>query len=257
MNIEISKAHVPEGVLVPVQAVVFYENPCKKDEMVFATRHGVGKSNEGFSLSSGKPLTIQAVKALAKQAQKMIKSRPEILPQEVLMADESLIVWWRPAGLTDMLFDVSMHGEQSGRERLQGVCLSMHLPPLVFALRRGLGSRAWQGIYVYALEKNERPGADTLLFRAPLLNVNDEGSVCWGDGTLPEGRSVCDLNHWENMFFGSKFTHYNGSSPIKSSQPYEWLAEYSESRPESFPVEMLKPMNTSLSKEVMKLMGAV
>lgn len=257
MILNLESATVPAGRLVPKTAVVFYGNDSdRKDEGIkFATSHKFVESEQSFSLKAGKPLTVNAIQQIAKMANKTIVRHTEILPQNVLMANDNLLVWWRPAAKTQMAFDVSMHEKEVGREALQGAFLEMPLPPLVFALRRGLRENNWNSISVFALSKNERPDASTEMFRAPLLNVGEDGNVCWGDGQKPSGRSVADIASWEKLFFSSKFTHYNQSSPLQSDEPYKWIADFCSQNKDQFPIEMLTPMKETLIQVVKSMAG--
>ncbi len=257
MKLNLDSATVPAGRLVPKTAVIFYGNDCdRKDEGIkFATRHNFVEREQSFSLEAGTPLTLNAIKQLAKMANKTIVRHTEILSQNVLMANDSLLVWWRPAAKTQMVFDVSTHAQEVGREALQGAFLEMPLPALVFALRRGLSANNWNSISVFALSKNERPDASSEMFRAPLLNVEDDGNVCWGDGQKPSGRGVGDIVDWEKLFFSSKFTHYNGTSPLQSEEPYQWIADFCSQNKDQFPIEVLKPMKKTLITVVKILAG--
>lgn len=248
MELTFNEALVPEGTLVPIRAAVFYGDLDRsgRERIHHASLHGMEMTPAGARLAEGKPITAEAMQSLAAMAADAVKRKAEILPASVLVSSDDWLVWWRPEGVEDMSFDISIGNGEEDRERLQGVCLAMPLPPLVFALQRGHGVGGSHGIFVFATDRNERPGPGTPIYRAPLLNVNDNGIVCWGDGERPKTRSVEDLDQWERLYFSSQFTHVNGSSPVKSSAPYKWIADLCASGAKRFPAEELKPMRVSL-----------
>lgn len=231
---------------VPRSAIVFYGTDGQEEATTFATHHVVRKIDSGFELAPGVTLTSKNLKLLAQQAHQGLKQDFEVIPANVLVANDSLLAWWMPEGVQLMSFDVSMHNTP-GKSRLQGLTGKVPTPALVFAIRRNRAAGgAFQGLYVYALEKNQRPTTETLLFRAPLLNVGENGDVCWGDGVKPSGKTVKDIPAWQALFFSSVFTHYNGSVPIVGKDPYAFIADLVETGAKTFPVKSLKPMKKSL-----------
>lgn len=245
MQIEMKGTSVPESIVKPIRAVVFYSDDGTR--VVTATIHEMTATAKGSTAGAGRPLTVESLTALSKMAQASCRRRPEILPANVLVATDDLLVWWRPAGGEHLSFDVDWHEGQPGRERLQGVTHFMPLPPLVFLLSRNqAASGVFQGVYVFALGVNERPTAETPMFVAPLLNINDNGNVCWGNGESPRSRNVTDIAAWERCFFTSTFTHVNQASPLKSEKPYQWIADFCESKATQFPLDQLKPMKKNL-----------
>lgn len=233
---------------VPNCAVVFFASEQgAQSETQFATYHTVRETDGKFELASGSPLTGDNLKKIAAMTSAGLRHKAEILPEHVLAVTDDLLVWWMPADQQLMHFDVSMGGDAEHRKRLQGVSGKVPVPALVFALKRGKQrGHAYCGISVFALADNKRPDASTKLFRAPLLNTNEEGSVCWGSGVKPKGSGVADIAAWQALFFSSVFTHYNGSSPIRGADCYVLIAYLLESQATEFPALRLKPLNYSL-----------
>lgn len=241
-------AITPQRVMQPRQAVVFYGD---ENTIHLATIHEMSMAGGRPVAAEGRPITLPAVKALASAANEALKQTPEIMPANVLLASDELLVWWRPAGPAEMSFDIDWHKDEAGRDRLQGVFLKMPLPALAFMLHRSsMGNQAFQGVYVYGLAKNERPEGSSQMFRAPMLNINDNGAVCWGSSRRPGGRRVGDIPKWERLFFSSKFTHYNQSSPVRSRTPYQWIADFAASGASEFPVTEMLPMKQTLNQVV-------
>lgn len=239
---------------VPRSAIVFYGPEDRVDQTTYAARHEVRLGPKGFELAPGVSLTPRNIKLLAQQANNGRKHEVEILPAHVLVASESLLAWWVPAGKRYMSFDIDMHGDLPGRKRLQGVSAELPVPPLVFAIRRDRSAGgSFEGIYVYALLEDNRPVADTVLYRAPFLNVGHDGDICWGNGEKPRGKSVKDTAAWEAMFFSSVFSHYNGSIPIECADPYDFIADLIATKPDTFPKLALKPARVTLATVIKKL----
>lgn len=242
-----------EQAHVPRSAIVFYGSGEKEDATTFATHHVIRKSDSGFELAPGVTLTSKNLKLLAQQTQQGLKQDFEVIPSNVLVGNDSLLAWWMPEGVQLMSFDVSMH-DHGGKSRLQGVTGKVPTPALVFAMRRNrTAGGAFLGLYIFALEKSERPTSETLLSRAPLLNVGEGGDVCWGDGVKPAGKTVKDIPAWQALFFSSVFTHYNGTVPIVGEDPYAFIADLMKKEATKFPTESLKPMKRTLGSMLTKL----
>lgn len=241
---------------VPNCAVVFYSREQgAKSETQFATYHSVRETSGKFELASGAPLTGDNLKKIAAMASEGLRHKTEILPENVLAATDDLLVWWMPASRQKMHFDVSMGEEAGQRKRLQGVSGKVPVPALVFVLERSKQrAHAYCGISVFALADNKRPDASTKLFRAPLLNIDEEGSVCWGSGAKPKGTGIADIAAWQALFFSSVFTHYNGSSPIRGDC-YGFIADLLESQAVDFPIDRLNPLNYNLQHALDEIGG--
>jgi PRTRC genetic system protein B len=242
-----SKTHgfASEQSQIPMCAIVFYGSGSGNQvETGYATHHGIRATGSRFELCPGSSLTNENVYKIAAMVANGMRHKVEILPANVLASTDDLLVWWMPAGLQHMDFDVSMGSS------------SVPVPALVFMLRRSRASSgAYLGISVFALSDNARPGPLTKLFRAPLLNINEQGDVCWGSGVKPKGRAVSDIPAWQALFFSSVFTHFNGSSPIKGKDCYGFIADLLEAKATTFPVESLIPTKTTLQKVVDSMSG--
>ena len=236
--------------------MVFYTDGEKQSGTQFATHHAIRDNGNKFELEPGSPLSVANLKKLATMASRGLHHKVEILPTNVLAASDDLLVWWMPAGLQFMHFDVSMGSTAECRQRLQGVSGQFPLPALVFVLQRGQERKGgYQGITVHALAENTRPCGSTKLYRAPLLNINEQGSVCWGNGLKPKGTAVADIAAWQSLFFSSVFTHFNISSPIKGDDCYVFIADLLESHAQVFPVEAMQPKVYTLQQLVDKSGG--
>lgn len=233
---------------VPVEAVVFYAPASKAGAaLTFATVHKVVAEGHDHRLKEGRPITIEAMKSVSKMFDEALKVKPTILREQVLFSSDDLLVWWTRPMRRLCFFDIDWHADKPGRERLQGVSAMLPMPPLVWCLQRTAGKGIWQGMKIWALAEDKRPTESTQLHRAPLLNLDDDGQVCWGTGKVPKNRTQKDIDEWEEAFFSSVFSHYNQSMPFKGSDGYTALADLVEASPETFPAELLIPMKQTLS----------
>jgi PRTRC genetic system protein B len=162
----------------------------------FASWHdAVGDGVGTPSLGPAVPLTTALLRELSRGLGAM--TRPEILPDNVLVRTPESLVWWRPRQRRKMFFRYDDElGALSGHTFPQ--------PPLVFRVTQ-------RELWMRALADNVRPTAATTLMVAPYDNVNTEGAVCQGTMRSPEDASVAAMAQWERSFFESEFTHIYGS----------------------------------------------
>lgn len=158
--------------------------------------------NEGAPyLGEAEPLTTEFLHALSTGLGAYVT--PEILPASVLVRTSEILVWWTPAQHRILFF-----GEHSGAGRdLNGK--RYPIPPLVFKVADG-------NLWIRALDKDERPRADTKLRTAPFWNSSDTGQVCIGTMHVPESPGVDAIEGWERGFFQSEFTHAYGAARLTS-----------------------------------------
>lgn len=173
------------------QAVLIYGDGTRS----YATLHDpIPAPDRGAPyLGPARPLGAAFLKTLAKGLGASVPA--EVLPPEVLVRTSDVTVWWRPASVAPLFYNVDRSPEV---QALSGKTVPH--PPLVF---RASGRELW----VRALGKNERPIATTPMFAAPYYNVGVSGSVCTGTMRIPHGRGLETLAQWEASFFGSEFTH--------------------------------------------------
>jgi PRTRC genetic system protein B len=137
--------------------------------------------------------------ALDEMVRKMsgLPQRREILPARVLLADGARMAWYCPSARRPIFFkthDAGFNRAVSGREALH--------PCLLFIAEAGR-------MAVFALAGDERPSAETPVFRAPYYNLYENGLMCAGNIRLPDVLQAGDLPTWEEAFFGTNFTHSN------------------------------------------------
>ncbi len=170
---------------------------------MFGTLHSVtvpAKSGAPY-LGPGQALTTAFLNTLAEGLGTRIAA--EILPEKVVARTPDMITWWAPAHREVMFFG----GIEQGARALDGG--SYPHPALVFKVTR-------RELFVRALERDERPRAETLLKTAPYWNCDAAGRVCLGSMRVPGDTTVESIAGWQGGFFQSQFTHANGAVRLTS-----------------------------------------
>lgn len=183
------------------QAILLYRSDGYRH---MATVHSVvQKAPDGAPvLGAGALLTTATLRKLSRELG--TSSVVEVLPDYVVARTPELLAWWRPAATRRMFFRAESElAELSGRP--------FPHPSLLFVVREG-------GLYVRALFKSCRPGADTELAAAPYWNVGSDGGVCAGTMGAPNENSVASIAGWEAAFWQSEFTHPGGGGKVTKAR---------------------------------------
>lgn len=191
-------------------------------------------------IGAGTPASVSAVS----QALAGVLGRHgelEFIPSAMLAQGGRTMVWYMPASVRPMFFNVST---PNGREEVAG---SAWQPPLVFAVHE----EAW---YVWALKQDERPTPMTPLYHAPYMNVWKSGKICTGNVRTPSGTRD-EMNHlaWELVFFNSWFTHLNDIDQKRFKRRKSLFSYWKQAikKQTPFPVHDLVPNGHTL-KDVLK-----
>ena len=170
---------------------------------MFATLHPVMMRANGGTphLRPGQALTTAFLKTLAEGLG--ARTPTEILPENVLARTPDVITWWmRP--MREVMF---FGGVVPEARTLDGGAYPH--PALVFKVTR-------RELFVRALERDERPTAETPLKTAPYWNCDAAGRVCLGSMRVPDDTAVESIAGWQTGFFRSQFTHANGAVRLTS-----------------------------------------
>jgi PRTRC genetic system protein B len=201
----------------------------------FASWHDVDGDTTGTPrLGPAVPLTTAFLRELSRGLGAM--TRPEVLPDNVLVRTPESLVWWRPAQRSKMFF---RHDDELGT--ISGRIFPQ--PPLLFRVTQ-------RELWIRALADNVRPSAATTLMVAPYYNVNTGGAVCQGTMHSPEEATVAAMEQWERSFFESEFTHIYGSGHFTrhpSGMAGLWSSLAGKRR---FPLDQLSPAGESLARFV-------
>jgi PRTRC genetic system protein B len=214
------------------KAVLLYgQNP---HTCSFATVHDVRfqDNEETPSLGEAQLLRADFLRELVKGLSSNCPT--EILPEHVLVRNELVTAWWRPAQQRTMFFHPDTPLAPVDGKKFP-------IPPLVFRVVSGC-------LAVRALVESARPQADTPLSIAPFWNVFEDGRVCHGSMRAPDDTSLNALDLWENAFFGSNFTHTIRDSICLHPGGSEALWKDLAGNSGLFPVIDLKRANQTLQE---------
>lgn len=207
-------------------------------ERGYATIHEVEQENGGAPvIKAGTALQDRQLRRILKSLQPKNKKQVGLLPENVLVNDEGLVVWWTKAQQRTAFFrtdDANAIGNASGK---------VHYPALLYVLREGRFS-------VFALKSTKRPGMDTDLFHAPLMNIFDTGGVCTGNVEFPRSVSLSKLKEWEDALLNSYFTHPNHSKVIKRYKGgvHQLYRDMLNGKHTKFPSACLQKFNITLGQ---------
>jgi PRTRC genetic system protein B len=220
------------------QALLIYEDQISKREQ-FVTVHDILHEGNGLELPQlgpGQLLTRTFLKHLCRGLER--KTRPVILPENILACTSDLLVWWTPPRLHCMFFS---DGAEDRREINSRVCPH---PALLWSVRQG-------ALYLRALAEPSRPSATTPLMIAPYWNTEpSRGSVCEGDMQRPRETDVTTLLEWEEGFFNSRFTHPSGIGKL-TSHAGGFIGLWTElAERQLFPTQYLVPAGQTLQQFV-------
>lgn len=220
------------------QALLIYEDKISKREQ-FVTVHDILRERNGLQppqLGPGQLLTKGFLIHLCRGLQR--KTKPVILPDNVLACTSDLLVWWTPPRLHRMFFS-----DGAGDRRQINGRACPH-PALLWSVRQGT-------LYLRALAEPSRPAATTPLMIAPYWNTEpSRGSVCEGDMQRPRETAVTTMLEWEEGFFNSRFTHPSGMGKL-TSHAGGFLGLWTElAERQLFPTQYLLPARQTLQQFV-------
>lgn len=215
-----------------IAAIVLYG---ASNNVTFAMQHPI----ENGALGAGAPITMSgllaALTALATEQDGF--SKDDFLPDNILSVSHSGLVWWRKPGKRSVFFRT-----QNGESAFE----APH-PGLVFAA-------SGNNLHIAAVMGNDRPTSETPVYEAPYMNVWKGGRLCVGNVPLPGSTLVQKIGAWEDAFFGSYFSHPNGTGLVKHPGDMQGLwTELAEKLPATFPEEVLVPMGVNAAQFCMRI----
>lgn len=163
--------------------------------MSMATIHGIClDAQQRPVIQAGRPMNKDDLRKLTTELQDS-QGRETVrwMDTATLAMGSDRMIWWTPAQSVPMFFNTNTF---QGR----GIC---PVPPMVWMWVEG------DGLYIYALRNNERPGPQTQLYQAPLMNIWARGKVCVGNAVLPPKETRWEPASWHAFMWGSNFTHPN------------------------------------------------
>lgn len=227
------------GEYEPVQALMIYKWPQKSK--YYIESHPI----QDGTIGAGKPLQADTIADLVQyfQDRQLRDVRLSgVVPAELLYANwntnTKALIWYNEPKIRPMFFTKDL-GIPSG---------SAMQPGLVYVLEE-------KQLSVFAYCGYGRPALDQQLFRAPYHNVNDRGGVCLGNAKVkrPENTYEAIIAHYEQLFWGSEFSHLQGDeSPASANINTYWKQAVAHPR-RAFNESILKPSEYNKTiKEIIK-----
>jgi len=207
----------------------------------YATQHDMAIQPDGKPvIMAGSPLTQERLLAWAKA----LDAAPPLtfLEPHILAKTADVTIWWRPAQRRKLYFNLDAK-LRTGLTKLNRK--AMHVVPCpahLFAASRS-------HLYIYALRDDARPTPDTVLLRSPIMNIFEDGALCWGSVQKPRLASQDACAQFEAAVFDGWNTHPNGTQgeigPHGLVRLWDDLITSKASR---FPVDVLPAHTRSLGK---------
>ncbi len=199
-----------------------------EDKEIFVMRHDVLKGR----LSEGAPVTRQALTDLCAAVIPEMSEGAGFLPPELLSItpgnELGMMLWWRPAHVRHLYFYKNT-GIPSG---------PAPVPASLFMVKSG-------GLYIWALESDERPTPSTRLYHTPFFNSDDD--VCLGNVKGPGVAKPDAIKKWERAYWRSAFT-LEGPPSLSDIEGEElWKKLIKEGR-KKFPVKYLSPSRKTVKQ---------
>lgn len=213
------------------------------NDAAFASMHAIEHDEEGRpTIAAGVPLSRTHLRQWTETLGRT--ARPELLPENVLVAHPDMLAWWVPEQVRPAYFNLSTH--------LAGlhVLTERTVTPVPYPAHLFIATRSRLG--VYALPANERPTADTRVLHSPILNVFVNGSLCWGNIPIPRALNILSIPEFERAVFDSWSTHPNPGQEFTVSGKGGLVRLWDDlaaRRAKRFPVKRLKPFGAGARRQ--------
>lgn len=213
----------------PVQGIMVFR---RHNSEYYLQTHNIADVGGKYTWEEGKPFHKEQLAELALCLSRTTLSTLKLkglMPENVLYFQPSIsgdkYLWYLPAGQHYLNFHPDL-------KLSPGLA---NLPGLIFAVNN-------KTIYVFAVKGNDKPAADTSLWKGPFFNVYADSSVCMGTTRESKKRKYLEeeLVRWERRFFGSRFTHVSDEDVLEKGHNIS-LVYQSILAGEPFPEAALAP----------------
>lgn len=188
--------------LKPEFAFVFYSRGKNYFEAI--TKHKVLKDK---TLGAGRCVSIKSVANMS-GASKVDDFM--VMPSHLLVSNSKCMVWVCKSKKRKMWFKIRKQ-----------FCLDVTYPNLIFIYNKNNKS-----LKIGAVGKSNNIDLDTKIYKAPLMNINDELSLCQGSAVLPRRYDNEFISKAEATLFESNFSHVNSRKVAKNIGSTESLLQY-------------------------------
>jgi len=225
------------SALSTTHALLFH---CGNRQLRLVTCHSVIEDRgRAPVIAAGRPLSPgdeREILDLLTTRQSANASTLQLYPERLLHADPTRMLWWAPSQVRPMHLR-DLEGSKT---------ILTRWPTLVLLARD-------RRLYLAALPTDVRPSADTELFHAPLPNIYASTELCHGDAVLPKDDGPNAIGGWEEVVFGSAFTHANfdaNLAPIRSgkSEGVDTFWRCRDGKEVPFPNKRLVPLDLTLGQ---------
>lgn len=165
---------------------------------LFVTHHECDMQADGVEIGVGRPVTPAEVTRLLSP---LLGEMMAWQPPHVLARSPDHLCWWVPPAVRNLHFRI---GQKIVRYRVP-------LPGLVLCASHGRSLR------IFAVKGQQRPGRETRLFHAPLMNIDRRGFMCFGNIETPTF-GLEHLPEWESALFDTCFTHVNHQQTLQKPE---------------------------------------
>ncbi|MBD1389435.1 hypothetical protein IC617_08350 [Neiella sp. HB171785] len=176
----------------PEKAWVFYSGNINYDVKCTGI---VEHSIRNGKLGAAKPLNEAQILEAVNQLDASSACSTSMIPEQVLLNTPTRLAWYSKRRVGVMWI------RNGGTHHLM-----VEWPPLLWRV----DFQRQPVLYVRALLHNTRPSEKTRTFKAPLMNISDNGAVCQGTATLPRQIDIAAIPAIEATIYESVFTHVNG-----------------------------------------------
>lgn len=159
------------------------------------------------------------------------------LPPGAFYQSRQRIAWHVPAQVRRMAFTVEGHSRS----------LRVPWPNLVLIAHAG------GGLQVLALAGGQTPEPKARVYHAPLMNLSDQGDLCFGNATHPPF-ALESAPAFEDALFRSRFTHVNhphtlaGRGTTSNLEHVEFWQALHDAKARELPAKALRPMTDAKRK---------
>jgi PRTRC genetic system protein B len=215
-----------QGCALLTHAILMYREAQTSPMRSYASIHDIDLSGDAPMILPGRAATPAALLHLTRTLSQSVRHTGYI-PDNVLYADGDTLVWWVPPARRHIAFRC----EQWDPSERAAV---LPHPGLVFLSNK----RNWM---VWSVKGKRRPALDTALYRAPYFNVYSNGEICAGNVVLPKTNAFDQINHWNDVFFHSHFTHTNAPGALveHAGGAYAFWRAMLDAPPVAFPGTVL------------------
>ncbi|MEQ1531584.1 MAG: PRTRC system protein B [Methylococcales bacterium] len=216
-----------------------------QEDFVASLHNFIVDENNDSVIGAGQLLSKMDIEDLLRSMLRLGEHRARVLPNNILSISDVHIAWVVPAQVRPMIFNIT------------GMPLkTINVPwPRLLIMATINGSLA-----VAALKGTRKPTEKTTLFNAPLMNVNNIGSVCTGTAEIPRFCNPDSLLAWESVLFDTAFSHVNNTNTlnfdiekskesntgVSSKDHFKYWLALSRKKANIFPNDQLVPMRMNI-----------